>query len=119
MRKLLFAGLFPPPSLGTRLWLTIGCLAVVGLNLVYKAEIWSYTPHAEQVLMMLEWLLLLAVVPQVLWWAWNWLRAYSGPGWVQLIAKAVFMSGVCVVAAIWLILLVIVAGLAIKMLYKL
>lgn len=117
MRKLLFAGLFPPPPLGTRLWLTIGGLVIVGLNLIYEAEIWPHTRHAEQVLLLVAWLLLLAVVPQALWWAWGWLRAYTGPLWVRLLAKAVFMSGVCVVAAGWLLLLVIAVGLAITMLY--
>ena len=119
MRKLLFAGLWPPPPLGTRLWLTLGSLAVVGLNLVYEAEIWPHTLHAEQVLTMLGWLLLLVVVPQALWWAWNWLRVYTGPVWMRLTAKALFMSGVCVAAAIWVLMLVILVGGTIAMLFKL
>ena len=119
MRKLLLAGLFPLPPLGTRLWLTLGSLAIVGLNLVYEAEIWPHTLHAGGVLTALGWLLLLVLVPQALWWVWNWLRAYTGPVWVRLIAKALFMSGVCVVAAFWLIMLVILVGGAIMMLFKL
>lgn len=119
MRKLLFAGLFPLPPVGTRLWLTMGGSLIVGLNLAYKAEIWPHTLYAERVLLLLAWLLLLALLPQALWWAWGWLRAYTGPAWVRLLAKAVFMSGVCVAAVIWLVLLVVVVGLAIKMLNKL
>jgi len=113
------AGMWPLPPLGTRLWLTIGGLAIIGLNLVYSAEIWPHTRHAERVLMLLAWLLLLAVVPQALWWAWGWLRAYTGPAWLRLLAKALFMIGVCIAAAVWVVMLVLLAGGVIMMLYKL
>jgi hypothetical protein len=106
MRKPLFAGLFPPPPLGIRLWLTVLGLAVGGLNLAYLTEIWLHTPAAKTTLLAFEWLLLLAVLPQGLWWAWRWLRAYTGPGWLQVLATAMFLSGACVALALWLAVLV-------------
>ncbi len=105
MRKLLFAGLFPPPGLGIGLWLTLLSLLIGALNLVFLAEIWPGTPAAKSVLLTLEWLLLLALLPQVLWWVWRWLRAYTGPGWLRVLATAVFLSGACVALALWLAVL--------------
>lgn len=98
MRKLLFAGLFPLPALGIALWLTLLGLLIGALNLAFFTEIWPGTPTAKSTLLALEWLLLL---PQVLGWAWRWLRAYTGPGWLRVLATAVFLSGACVVLALW------------------
>jgi hypothetical protein len=105
MRKQLVAGLFPPPPLGTRLWLTLLGLAFGALNLAYLAEIWPHTAVAKTALLALEWLLLLAVLPQVLLWAWRWLRAYAGPVWLQVLATAVFLSGFCLAVVLWLAIL--------------
>jgi hypothetical protein len=105
MRKQLVAGLFPLPPLGTRLWLTLLGLALGALNLVYLAEIWPHTSAAKTAFLVLEWLLLLAVLPQGLWWAWRWLRAYAGPVWLQVLATAVLLSGVCLAVALWLAIL--------------
>jgi hypothetical protein len=106
MRRLRFAGLLPSPPLGLRLWLTLGGLAVGALNLVFLAEIWPHTPAAAVALLVLLWLLVLALLPQAAWWAWRWLRAYAGPGWVRVLATAVFLSGACVVLVGWLAVLV-------------
>ena len=118
MRRLFFAGLFPPPPLDTRLWLTVVGSAAAVLNLAYRAEIWPHTPVAEPVFTTLTVLLLMALVPQALWWAWGWLRGYTGPMWVRMLAKAAFMIGVCVVAAIWLIMLLVLICGAVTMLFK-
>jgi hypothetical protein len=80
-------------------------LALGALNLTYLAEIWPHTPAAKTAFLALEWLLLLVVLPQGLWWAWRWLRAYAGPGWLQVLATAVFLSGICLAVALWLVLL--------------
>jgi len=101
MRKLLFAGLFPLPALGLGLWLTLLGLLIGALNLAFFTEIWPGTPAAKSALLTLEWLLLLALLPQALWWVWRWLRAYTGPGWLRVLATAVFLSGACVVLALW------------------
>jgi hypothetical protein len=92
--------------LGLRLWLTLGGLAVGALNLVFLAEIWPHTPAAAVALLVLLWLLVLALLPQAAWWAWRWLRAYAGPGWVRVLATAVLLSGTCVVLVGWLAVLV-------------
>jgi hypothetical protein len=105
MRRQLVAGLFPPPPLGIRLGLTLLGLAFGTLNLAYLAEIWPHTAAAKTAFLALEWLLLLAVLPQGLWWAWRWLRAYAGPVWLQVLATAVFLSGVCLAIALWLAVL--------------
>lgn len=102
MRKQLSAGLFPLPALGIGLWLTLLGLVIGALNLAFLPEIWPGTPAAKSVLLTLEWLLLLALPPQGLWWAWRWLRAYSGPGWLRMLARAVFWVGACVVLAAWM-----------------
>ena len=119
MRKLLFAGLLPPPPLGIRLRLTLLGLAIGALNLACLAEIWPHTPAAKTVFLAFEWLLLLAVLPQGLWWAWRWLRAYAGPGWLRVLATAVFLSGACVVLAVWFAVLVGGAGALLFSLEKL
>jgi hypothetical protein len=105
MRKQLVAGLFPLPPLGIRLWLTLLGLALGALNLAYLTEIWPHTSAAKTALLALEWLLLLAVLPQGLWWAWRWLRAYVGPVWLQVLSTAIFLSGACAVLALWLAIL--------------
>jgi hypothetical protein len=105
MRKQLVAGLFPPPPLGIRLGLTLLGLAFSTFNLTYLAEIWPHTAAAKTAFLVLEWLLLLAVLPQGLWWAWRWLRAYAGPVWLQVLATAVLLSGVCLAVALWLAIL--------------
>ncbi len=97
MRKLLLAGLWPLPPLGLRLWLTLAGLAVGVLNLVFLAEIWPHTPAAATTLLVLLWLLVLALLPQATAWAWRWLRAYAGPGWVRVLATAAFLGGAGVV----------------------
>lgn len=116
MPRQLVAGLFPPPPLGVRLWLMLLGLAIGGLNLAYLAEIWPHTPAAKPAFLVLEWLLLLAFLPQGLWWAWCWRRAYAGPGWLQVLITAVCLSGVCLVVALWLALLL--GGIG-TLLYKL
>ncbi|RZK61622.1 MAG: hypothetical protein EOO59_04600 [Hymenobacter sp.] len=105
MRKLFLANLLPLPALGPRLWLTLAGLAIGGLNLVYLTEIWPHTPAAQSLLLKIEWLLLLALPPQVLWWAWRGLRASTGPGWLRGLATAVFLGGACLVLAGWVVLL--------------
>ena len=100
------AGLFPPPPLGIRLRLKLLGLAIGALNLAYLAEIWPHTSTAKTAFLALEWLFLLAVLPQGMWWAWCWLRAYAGPVWLQVLATAVFLSGVCLAVALWLAVLV-------------
>ena len=106
MHKLLFAGLWPLPLLGLRLWLTLVGLAVGVLNLVFLAEIWPHTPAAAVALLVLLWLLLLALLPQATVWAWRWLRAYAGLGWVRVLATAAFLGGASVVLVGWLAVLV-------------
>ncbi len=103
MRRLLFAGTLPP--LGLRLGLTLAGLAVGVLNLVFLAEVWPHTPAAAVVLLVLLWLLVLALLPQAARWAWRGLRAYAGPGWVRVLATAVFLSGAGVVLVGWLAVL--------------
>ncbi|MGI4863631.1 MAG: hypothetical protein ACRYFZ_06875 [Janthinobacterium lividum] len=105
MRKLLFAGLFPLPALGIGLWLTLLGLLIGALNLAFLAEIWPGTPTAKSTLLTLEWLLLLSLMPQAIWWAWRWLRACTGPGWLRMLATAVFLSGACVALALWFAIL--------------
>jgi hypothetical protein len=116
MRKLLVAGLYPLPPLSTGLWLTLAGLVTGELNRVYRAEIWPHTPAAASVLLVAEWVLALALVPQGLWWAWGWLSGYTGPSWLRLLAKIAFMCGACGAAVAWLVLLV--GGVA-KMLFRL
>jgi hypothetical protein len=104
MRRLLFAGLWPLPPLGLRL--TLAGLALGVLNLVFLAEVWPHTPVAATTLLVLLWLLLLALLPQGTWWAWRWLRAYAGPGWVRVLATAACLGGAGVVLLGWLAVLV-------------
>jgi hypothetical protein len=106
MRKVFFAGLYPPPPLGAPLWLTLAGLAMGALNLACRAEIWPHTPAAASVLLVVEWVLALVLVPQGLWWAWGWLGGYTGPSWLRLLAKIAFMCGACGAAVVWLVLLV-------------
>ena len=80
MHKVLVAGLFPPTPLGIRLGLNLLGLAIGALNLAFLAELWPHTPAAKTAFLALEWLLLLAVLPQGLWWAWRWLCAYAYAG---------------------------------------
>lgn len=106
MREQLLVGLWPPPAPGTRLGLTLAGLAIGALNLAFLAEIWPHTPAARPRLLALEWLLVLALVPQALWWAWRWRRAYAGPGWLRVLATAVFLSGAGATLFLWLAVLV-------------
>jgi hypothetical protein len=105
MLRRLAAGIAPPPAFGPRLWLTLATGVVGGLNLVFYSEIWPHTPAARPLLSALLWLVVLALPPQLLWWVWRWLRAYTGPGWLRLLATAVFLSGACLVLAGWLAVL--------------
>ncbi|MGI4872745.1 MAG: hypothetical protein ACRYFX_16415 [Janthinobacterium lividum] len=52
------------------------------------------------------WLLGLALLPQLMWWVWRRLRAYTGPGWMRLLATAAYLAGACVALVVWLALLV-------------
>ena len=102
----LLTGLFPLPPLGRRLVFTLLATAAVGLNLLCLPELWPHTPNACRVLAVALWLLGLALVPQLMWWVWRWLRAYTGPGWVRLLATAAYLAGACVALVGWLALLV-------------
>lgn len=105
MLKQLFAGLFPLPALGNRLAFTLLAMMAGAFNLVYLQEIWPHTPAAKLVLSVVLWLVGLALLPQLMWWSWRWLRAYTGPGWVQLLATAAYLTGACVALVAWLTLL--------------
>ena len=78
------ASLFLLPPLGIRLWLTLLGLAFSMLNLTYLAEIWPHTATAKTAFLALAWLLLLALLPQGLWWAWRWLRLATGAGYGRI-----------------------------------
>ncbi|MGI4820634.1 MAG: hypothetical protein ACRYFV_05425 [Janthinobacterium lividum] len=48
------------------MWLTLVCLIGGILNLALLREIWPHTPAATSVLGVLVWLLMLALLPQLL-----------------------------------------------------
>jgi len=98
------------PPLGTRLGLTLAGLALGVLNLVFFDELWPHTPVARPWLLGLGWLLLLALPPQFIGWAWRWLRAYAGSGWVWLLAVVSFWGVACLGLFAWALLLVAGVG---------
>jgi hypothetical protein len=110
MRKLLWASFSQMPPVGTRLGLTLASLAIGALNLAFLAELWPHTPAARVWLLVLEWLLLLALPPQFIRWAWRWLRAYAGPAWVWLLAVVGFLGVACLGIAVWLSLFALGVG---------
>lgn len=110
MRKLLLAGFSQLPPIGTRLGLTLASLVIGALNLVFLTELWPHTPAAHTWVLALEWLLLLTLPPQFIGWAWRWLRAYTGPGWVRLLAGVGFVGGAGLGIVAWLSLLVAGVG---------
>jgi hypothetical protein len=55
----------------------------------------------------LVWLLLLTLPLQFIGWAWRWLRAYAGPGWMWLVAALGFVAVACLGVAAWFLLLVL------------
>jgi hypothetical protein len=73
----------PPPAL----WLTAAaCLACV-LNLVFSRELWTNAAAAERWTWPVLGLLLLAGLWQVMHLLWRWLRAYSGPRWMETLLR--------------------------------
>ena len=105
MRRLLFSGLLPPPPLGNRLAFTLMVGVILTLNLLLRVELWPHTPAAGPVLEALEALLVLALLPQLMRWGLRWVRAYTGPAWLRLLATTVYMSMACVGAVCWLLVL--------------
>jgi hypothetical protein len=112
MRNLLLASIIPPP-LGTRLWLTVAGLVGGITNLVLLREIWPHTPAAASVLAVLVWLLMLALLPQLLVWGRRWMWDYIGPAWVRLLLSVCYGAAAFVAIGAWVLLLLggVAAGL--------
>ncbi len=104
------ASLAQTPRLSRRLWLTLGGLGFGALNLLFFAELWPHTPAAGPWLLGLVWLLLFLLPLQVVGWAWRWLRAYTRPGWVWLLAAG-FWVVACLGVVAWVVLLAVGAWL--------
>ncbi len=98
------AGIGAPPPLGPRLWLTLAAGAGGAANLIFLREIWPHTPAAKAMLVPGTCATGLLLLPQLLWWAWRWLRAYAGPAWLRVLAMAVYLGGTCLALGIWLLL---------------
>jgi hypothetical protein len=109
VHKSLLASIIPPP-LGTRLWLTLVCLIGGTLNLALLREIWPHTPAAASVLGVLVWLLMLALLPQLLVWGRCWMWGCVGPAWVRLLLSVCYGAAAFVAIGVWLLLLL--GGLA-------
>ena len=107
MPRPLVASLAQTPPLGRCLSLTLGILGFGALNLLFFAELWPHTPVAKRWLMGLVWLLLLTLPLQFIGWAWRWLRAYAGPGWMWLVAALGFVAVAWLGVAAWFLLLVL------------
>jgi hypothetical protein len=95
------------------LWLTLAGLVGGVLNLALVEEIWPHTPVAASVLTTLLWLLMLALLPQLLVWGRRWMWDYIGPAWMRLLLSICYGAAAFVAIGVWILLLLggIVAGL--------
>jgi hypothetical protein len=87
------------------LWLTLVCLIGGILNLALLREIWPHTPAAASVLGVLVWLLMLALLPQLLVWGRRWMWDCVGPSWVRLLLSVCYGAAAFVAIGIWILLL--------------
>lgn len=101
--RYLLSGIPAPPPLGVYLWATLSVLLFGTLNLLFKAELWPATPAVPRLLGWTTVLAALAAVLQVLAWGWQWLQAYTGPGWLRRLASAVYMGGALLGLLLWLL----------------
>lgn len=103
MRAGLLGGIPAPPPPGRLLWATLGLLAFTGLNLVFQTELWPHTPAAAHDLGLAASLAGLLALPQLLRWAWHWLRTWAGPWWLALPLKIAFVAALLPAAVVWLL----------------
>ena len=92
-----------PPAPGRWLVATAGLLGLVLLNLAWEHELWSTTPAMRRLLPGALLRLLLALLPQVAWWEWRWLRAYAGPWWLRWLATCAYLGATAVAGLLWVV----------------
>jgi hypothetical protein len=107
------------PAIGLRLWLTLAALLGSSLNLALLREIWLHTPAAAPVLAALVWLLVLALIPQLLVWGRSWMWGYVGPAWLRLLLGICYVGAAFVGIGIWVLLLLGGVAVGLHSLYSL
>lgn len=103
----------PWPVVPPRLWLTAAGGMMAGLSLLFQQEIWPYHPRAGLWGWLALGLLVQAVGIQLIRVLMGWLRAYTGPRWVQLVmagvvypacfAMGLLLLGLCVLTCVLLV----------------
>lgn len=94
------------PQVSVRLWGTLLLGAVAGLNLIFKVEIWPYTPLAGAFWARALWVALVLAGPQAGLCGWHWLRGYQGPGLLRVALPAFYFGGSLLARLLWLLLAV-------------
>ena len=103
MLRYLLSGIPAPPAPSNYAWATLSVLVFGLVNLVFQTELWPATPAMPRLLEIATGLSVLAAWPQVLWWGWQWLQAYTGPGWLRRVASVVYMCGAILGMLLWLL----------------
>lgn len=80
------------PVVPARLWLTLAGVGLAMLSLVFRAELWATTPHAESWNWSVLLLMLLASWLQTLPVVWGVSLTYTGPWWMRLLLMLVAVS---------------------------
>ena len=105
MLRYVLGGVPRLPAPGGWLLGTVAGLALVGLNLTWEHEIWPTTPGMHKLLPGVFLGLVLALLPQLAWWGWRWLRAYAGPQWLRWLATCAYLAATTVAALLWMLAL--------------
>ncbi|GAB3589118.1 hypothetical protein [Hymenobacter daeguensis] len=88
----------PCPVVPARLWGTAAAGTVAIASLVFDQEIWPHHPQARQWSWLALALLLQAGALQVIVVLWAWPTAFSGPGWMRLLLRAVVLAAIMGIA---------------------